>query len=326
MLSLDKQIANLQAVFTGVGGGASVELVAGVMIQDQVTGVWSVKVRGTTLPAIWLDSAVPGPGNTCLCAVSSLPEGQATAWVLGTTSSAPPAGEQVVVSTVSSTTCVVTSFGQTFTAYRVSCYTPVANDNALVLWTRGVPYLIGTTSPKAIPAQGTNPGPTPPPAMASSGQSTYQITDSGTWTVGYNWNTYFGTNTYTGSGNIPTSSGNWFYNGMTRALSDKTNINRVQFWLGSRKSAGNWSAPTTVYFYTHSSDTRPSTLEPTRTSGPFPVAIPGGFAGGWLDLPTSVGTSLQSGGGLSIYGDPYAGFTSGPAEPNAGSLLIDWSL
>lgn len=326
MADITSHVSDLQKVLAGVGEGTKVEFVAGTLARNNTTGVWTVYVRGMPLPAIWLDSVNPIVSGSVLCAVTSATGSQGTAWVLGTTSSVPSAGEQVTVTVVPSggTTATVTCFGQTLTAKRVSTYTPVVGDVALAVYRAGVPYLIGaiTAAPAANVVITT--GPAAPPPATSSGYSTYSIIDSGTWSAGYNWNSYYGKNCFTGSGYIPPSSGNWFYGGATLGLADKTNITKVQFWLGSRRPAGSWNAPVTVHFYVHNANSRGGG-EPSRISGPFDVTVAAHWPGGWVTLPTSVGTSLKSGGGLSIAGDPYAGFTSGPAEPNAGSLYIDWS-
>lgn len=319
-MSGDLDVSNFRDVLRGISENPTTEIVAGYV--TLVNNAWTVLVRGVALPAIWLGSCRPAEGASCMVAVTHI-AGESTAWVLGMTFAAPPPDHEVTVTVVPSggTTATVTALGVSYTAYRLSSYAPTVGDKALVTWIDGDPYLLGAITKAA--KEVTKTAPPPPPRAATSGYSTFPIRDSGTFTQGYNWNGYFGQHTYSGSGYVPPSSGNWFYGGATRALADKTTITRVRFYLGSRRRAGAYNSAATVHFYVHNANVRGSG-EPARISGPFDKTVAAGWGGGYIDLPVSVGTDLKSGGGISIAGDPYVGFTAGAQQPAAGTLLVNW--
>jgi hypothetical protein len=321
----DESVRSVNEVLEGISESERAEFVAGMAILNGST--WEVWVRGVKLTPIWCESVHPYNGASVLCCVTSLPNGRELTWVIATTSDAPTPTDIGVVTVVGGgTTSTITVNGVSTTAYKVSSYTPVVGNKVLLFWSAGVPYMLGSVTPPVPAEPWTDPVPVAaPPKRATSGQAKYPISDSGTWTTGLGWNGYYGNNTVCGSGYIPVSSGNWFYNDTTKSLTDKTNINKVQVILGPRLQVGNWNSAATVHFYTHSASFRGSG-EPTRTTGPHNVSIAAGFPGGAVDLPLSVGTTLKSGGGLSIYGDPHVGFAAGSKAADAGTLLIDWSL
>lgn len=316
-----REVANFRDVLRGVTDAPSTALVAGTMMLNGST--WEVYVGGKSLPAVWLQSIYPEHGAACLVAITRV-SGQATAWVLGGSGAMPVPNHVVTVTVVPSggTTATVTANGVSYTAYRLTSYTPAVGDKSLAVWMEGTPFLVGALTPAAT-GDVTATAPAPAPAPKVSGSSSFPIRDSGTWTQGYNWNGYYGPHTYSGSGYVPPSSGNWFYGGATKALADKTNIDRVRFYLGSRRQAGSYNSTVTVHFYVHNANVRGSG-EPARISGPFNINVAPYWGGGWIDLPVSVGTTLKSGGGISIAGDPYVGFTAGAAQPAAGTLYVNW--
>lgn len=290
---------------------------------------WKVTVGASPIPAIWMEHIIPRHGAPCLLAMSTLPGGQSTAWVLGMTQqdAIPGNAGKVLVAAGGSATITVEVNGVSQTATIVGPYAPAVNDTAMLEQRAGVLYAVGKVGAIVPPAVGVGGGTNeipPPPPPVETGTSEFRAQDSGTHTpqVG-GWNSYYGANVYSGSGYVPPSTGHWFYNGATRGLADKTNIGEVRFYLGARQRAGNYNAAATVHFYRHNNDSRGG--EPGRTHGPHDVVIPAGWGGGWVTLPQSFGVALKGGGGISIAGDPYVGFVSGAASSMSGTLSIDWS-
>jgi hypothetical protein len=311
-----------------VGGTSGVVVRAGQVLWDVPTKTWVVMVGGIAQSAVWAANQPPYDGASCWVVYSTPAGGQSTAYVAGLVNTIPAAGPsgQVTIVPVGGTTCTVEVKGVAITATRLAHYTPAVGDEAALLWSADKVYAVGKVGTAAA---GGGPGsaiPTPPPpAPPATGTAKFSASDSGTWTSGYNWNSYFGQNCYSGSGYVPPSSGSWFYSGATAGLADKTNITQVRFWLGARKAAGSYNSAATVHFYRHSHNNRGGT-EPSRTHGPHDISIPAGWGGGFVTLPQSFGVALKGGGGISIAGDPYVGFTAGSAQPNSGYLEIDWSM
>jgi hypothetical protein len=326
-VNAQEQAAALAQVIAGVGGTATATVKPGIVLWDAVVKEWTVQVGGVQQKAIWMTTEPPYDGANCWCVYSTPQGGQSIIYVAGLTANTPALGPsgQVTIVPGGGTTCTVEVRTVALTAIRLAHYTPAVGDEAALLFSGDKIYAVGkvgtaTVAPLASPP--TTPPPPPPPA---TGTAKFSASDSGTWTSGYNWNSYFGQNCYSGSGYVPPSSGSWFYGGATRALADKTNVGGVRFWLGSRKAAGSYNSAATVHFYRHSADSRGGS-EPSRTVGPYDVSIPAGWGGGFVTLPQSFAVALKGGGGISIAGDPYVGFTAGSQEPNSGYIEIDWSM
>lgn len=309
--------------------------VSGGMLLNNDDGSWSVATGGTTIPALWLDSIDPTDGQQSIIAIVTPAGGQSYAVVLGGVSDTPNLGESCTVLTVSALTCSVSFNGITQTAFRLSCYTPIANDVAFVVWRGQVPYLVGAITTATVtssnptptpvkPAPIVKPAPAPPPPPPKIyGTNNYSCTNSGTWSQGYNWNSYYGSKVYSGSGYVPPSRGTWFYNGATKSLANRPVIKRVQFYLGTRQAAGSYNSIVQVHFYVSSDNYKGG--QPNLISSVYNLNVAPGFPGGWIDLPVSFGTLLKSGGSITISGDPYVGFMAGSAQPASGALKIDWS-
>lgn len=315
----------LAGVIAEVGqqaGGVSVK--PGEMLVDSA-GNWTFSSGGSPVKAIFVTSAVPYPGAPAVAVVQTPPVGMSTAWVIGMTQEGASQGATGKITVVNGDglTVQVEVERKLITATRLAHYTPAVNDSCLIDYKGGKAYTLGKIGTATIappPPTATIPPPPPPP---QTGTSYFGATDSGTWTSGYNWNSYFGQHCYSGSGYVPPSSGNWLYGGATRGLGDKGTITRVQFYLAARKQAGNYNSAATVHFYRHTSDSKGG-AEPSRTHGPHDVSIPAGWGGGYIDLPASFGEALKGGGGISIAGDPYVGFTGLSGAGNSGHLAIDW--
>jgi hypothetical protein len=105
-------------------------------------------------------------------------------------------------------------------------------------------------------------------------------------------------------------------------------ITRIRFRVPQRRTVGSYNSALTLHLYAHTSAGRPGG-DVTRVAGPTDTTIPAGWnpspGDGFIDLPTSIASTLIAGGGISISGDPYLSFIGKPADPASGQLLIDWS-
>lgn len=324
--SAEVEVGRLASTLAGIAvTGASVELRVGQIRYDAPTQTFYVTSGGTKVTAVWNPDIIPYDGANCvlLLATTGNVSTYFVAFLAGS-AAAPGATGKVTAFSAGQPTCTVQVGTISYTAQRAASYTPTVGDVALLTFAAGQVYAIAplTVYTPAIipPAAGTAP---PPPAPVT-GNSTIPCQDSGTWTDGYNWNSYFGQNTYSGSGYVPRSTGAYFYNGGTLGLADKTTLTAIRFYLGPRRSSGNYNQAATVHFYTHNAQSRGGG-EPTRIDGPFDVSIPAGWGGDWITLPGSFAATLKAGGGVSLAGDPYVGFTGVGENGNAGALSIDWS-
>lgn len=165
-----------------------------------------------------------------------------------------------------------------------------------------------------------------PPVTIGDGTATLLATASDTWGVG-GWGRWAtsqrgGEDVYTGTWSGVTVTGAWFYGAPRPELAGKK-FRRVQFYLPKRIAAAGSAGAVTVHFHAHANQTKPAT-DVNRTTSPFDFTVPAGWAGGYIDLPASFGPVLAAGGGISIAGEPYAGFISRLTNPEAGKTLIDW--
>lgn len=328
---LRSSVTSVRDLLTQLSVTDTVSISGGLMLNSATDGTWSVAVGGNTLPVIWADSVNPIDGMQCIVAIVTPAGGQSYAVMLCGVSGIPNQGERGAVVTVSTLTCTVNINGQTVTAQRCASYTPTVGDTALLLWRGGIPYAITAitlSAPAAPPATYVPPivkpaPPPPPPPPPVTGTNNYSCTSSGTWTSGYNWNSYFGSMVYSGSGYVPPSRGTWFYGGATKSLALRHTITRVQFYLGARRPAGSYNNVVQAHFY-YSTDNGKGG-EPNITGSAYNLNIAPGWGGGWITLPTSFGTSLKNGGSITIAGDPYIGFQAGSAQPSSGALKISWS-
>lgn len=314
----------LADVFADIGGRANaVTIKPGLLLRSEA-GDWSFSSGGVTIKAIFGTSLLPISGAPCVAIVLTPPKGLSTAWVLDTTQASPNQGGigKILVVNGDGVTASVEVEAKTITATRVTQYTPAVSDQCLVEWRGSSAYVIAKIG-AAPPPPSLPPTVAPPKPVITTGTFKAAAQDSGTWTNGYNWNSYFGQNVYSGSGYVPLSSGSWFYSGATRGLADKGTITSVRFYLPARRQAGAYNSTATVHFYRHGSNTRGST-EPSRTVGPYDVNVAAGWGGGYITLPTSFGDALKAGGGISIAGDPYVGFTGISGAGNSGHLIITW--
>lgn len=305
-------------------GGGNVLYRPGVVA---TVGSWlGVSVDGSVITARWADPLVLQVGDPVLVLMlANGAYGQSEGIVLCrlTNTPRPSTGKVTVVPTSSATISVLGADGVTYTA--TFAYTsPAVNDQVILSWNAAVPTALAKVT--STPAQAIPVAPVAPPSgPASSGTSYYPASDSATYSP-YGWDAWGG-----GGGNVyqggaayggPTY-GAWFYNGAAAELAGRT-INRIQFRLGSRRRVGSYNSPATVNVYAHTSGTRPGG-DVSRASGPSGITAQPGQGSTMYDLPLSFAATLQAGGGISIAGEPYAGFQGRYAEPDSGTLQIDWS-
>ncbi|MEZ2388880.1 hypothetical protein AB6813_04915 [bacterium RCC_150] len=211
--------------------------------------------------------------------------------------------------------------GVTYTAYFLSSYTPVVNDNVEMVFLAGVPYVTKT---------GATPAPAPPAPVGSSSTTTssgttpFAASDSATYWSGGGWASYGDTRyVYSGTYGGNTVNGAWFYGNGPTQLQGRT-INGGRVILGPRGGAGNFNAPAAVNLYTHSSASRPGGNVTTLNGPTSVVAQP------WQGLMTYALTAAQAtdvvnGGGIAIFNGDYADFQGVQLNAQSGTVSIDWS-
>lgn len=309
------------------GDRPGARLTAGTVKRDSSTGDLQVTVEGVPMAAAWLDGLVLSPGDTVVVATMRAREGQSSALVLGKSHNKPRPGEgQVTEVPASSPTISVSADGETYSARFLATYTPVVGDNVMLLWQGSMPVVLGEVGVVPAPPPPDVPEPTPdaPPEPKESGVESYPSTDTGTFDVGNGvWSRYYGSHIMQGTSSGYTSQGTWFYGNAPTTLSGRT-ITRFRFKIPSRRHAGNYNSSLTLHFYLHNHRTRAGA--PPRVAGPHDVSIPPRYAGGWVDLPVGWGQAIaDSGGGISIYGDPYGGVTGRYEDPSSGQLELHWT-
>lgn len=295
---------------------------------EVVTGyadTWpNVVIGGVSQFANWCTDAYTEKGDPVLVARELDPQGIARNTVIQTIGKPQPISG-TVVSANGTSVVVDVGGGQTITAVYSSTLGLVGGELVRLLWQGGTAtVLVKLTSYVKPPIE--PPTTAPPPPKVTTGKLTARATDSATWVPGLgSWNNWAGgmQNVYQGSWAGFTTYGSWFYNGSTKQLAGAT-INRVQFRVPRRLSAGSYNNSATLHVYVHTSNNRPGG-DVARVLGPYNFTIPAGYQGGYVDLPTAAGDQLKGGGGISIAGDPYAGFAGKATDPASGQLVITWT-
>jgi hypothetical protein len=313
-------MANLRGLESTPNPGDGVTY-SGTVVLDGA-GKLAVNVQGNPIYPRYADPVVVAVGDPVTVVIN----GTGDAVVTGRVTLQPRPAEGVVktVPPGSPTITVTGTDGIDYTAKFAASYTPTVNDNVLLAWNASFPYVtakVGVVAAVGIPSTGV----APPPGPDRAGQTPFTASDSATWVPGLGaWDSWAGGggNVFQGSQGGYTTYGSWFYAGSLAQLSGRI-WTRIQFTLGSRRAVGTLNDPITLHVYAHTSANRPGG-DVTRTTGPFDVTIQP-FAGQQtFDLPTTFAGALAAGGGISIAGDPYAGFNGRLIEPASGQLLIDW--
>lgn len=288
---------------------------------------WYANMNGNLLDARWLDPIQPIQGGKIVVDITKDDYGLSTALVVGgyTDQPRPSTGiaQSVIPAGLSTQIVFIGEDGVEYTTDRfIGTYSP--GDPVYITWDAAVPTIIGKIQTVAVAPEAPAP---PPPATVKSGEVPVIATASDTWGVGGwgRWATsqFGGEDVYTGFRYGYTLTGAWFYGAPKPELQGKT-ITRIRFRVPPRLDAGNHNDPATIHFYAHTSGSRPGG-DVNRVTGPHDIVVAAKSPGGDIDLPLSFAPALVAGGGISIAGDPYAGFSSRLDDPESGKLLINWS-
>ena len=289
---------------------------------------WYANVGGNLLTARWNAEIRPSQGLPIAVDITTDGMGQSTAAVpfayvdqprpgTGTATAFIPGG-------VADLLVFVGEDGVTYeTDQFIGSYNP--GDPIYLNWDADKPTVMGKIGALAAPPP---PAPTPPPPpVAGNGATTLLATASDTFWGPGGWGSYAtsrngGEDVYTGNYGSGPVTGAWFYGAPKPELQGKS-VTRVQFKVPARIAAGSHNSPATIHFYAHTSGSRPGG-DVNRTVGPHDISIPAHWQGGLIDLPTTFGPVLAAGGGISIAGDPYAGFISRLKDPESGKVVVDW--
>jgi len=295
----------------------------------------NVKIGGQAVYAQWLDDVYARVNEPVAVAKVIWRDAPPTFIVFGTFA-APLTKtlgilprEATVTAVPGGATITVTANSVDYKVTFLASYTPAVNDTVRLLWQGSDCTVLGEVG-ATPPPQAPPPPPAPPPPAPTTGQLSCPAIDSATFSAGYGWNSYFGSNLYQGDGSAwgasSVNNGAWFYGGKNRDLAGKT-VTRVQFRVPQRLNAGASGSPITMHLYTHAQDYRPGG-DVTRTTGPWDLTVQPGQGAHWVDLdPGTIGVTLKAGGGIGISGSPYAGFLGigSGKDPASGQLVIDWS-
>lgn len=282
----------------------------------------NIVLGGVPQFAYWNDHVYAAPGESLSVAREVDPSGAARNTVIGRIGRPPPT-EGTVVFTDGSKALISVGAEEVYAAYNADLALS-GGDTVRLLWQGRVPTVIVKLTDYVAPAV-LSPGTTAPPPASASGKLPVFATDSATFSPGLDWNNWAGgkQNVYQGAYNGSILYGSWFYNGATRQLAGAT-VGKPSFRVPKRRSVGNYNAGGTLHVYVHNSDTRPGG-DVSRIAGPYDIAIPAHFQGGFKELPAEAAELLKNGGGISIAGSPYMGFVGKAEDPASGQLIIPWS-
>lgn len=304
-----------------------------------------VSIGGNVLSAIWLMHVVAEVGDPLTMLIIDFNDSTSSApYVLGVTGQyeAPAAVVPLPIEgtiktwAAGSLTTVVTTTQGDKTAVVLSNYTPVVGDRVRLLWQTApnggivcsVLAKIGSVTPPDPPAPPTPKPkpekPAPPPPKPVTGSDIFAASNSGTYSTGVSaWNGYYKTDVYTGSGygSLGQQRGAWFYHDKMSKLDGKT-ITKVQVWIPGRLRVGGYNSSVTFDIHRHTSKKRPSgDVNRVATQS---ITLPANSDGRWVDLPTSWGTPLVNGDGISVSGGSYAGFNGIKDNANSGRVRLYW--
>lgn len=300
----------------------------GVQIVPAYADVYpNIKVGGVAQPASWPSGVYAAPGEPIFLAQIVKPDAPVQNVVLGRSAADGPREATVTTVPGGSDTITVTANGTDYTATFLTSYTPAVGDRVRLFWQGPDVTVLGTVGVTPAPAEA-NIGTQAPPPPKSSGTFNAPALDSATYWGPGGWDSWAkgGGNVYQGTWSGSTVTGAWFY-GTTMAELAGATITRVQFRVPQRRSVGNYNSAGSLHLYAHTSPYRPGG-DVTRTTGPADKTIDPGWnpgpGDGFIDLPLSFASTLINGGGISVTGDPYMGFTGKPSDPASGQLRLDW--
>lgn len=299
----------------------------GVITKNTATGLSEVNVMGNVIAARWSDPISVKPGDTVLVQFGmGRTQGLNTCIVVARLSSRarPERGKVTVVPPSSDTVSIQGEDGVTYLATFVTSYTPVVNDEVKLSWTTSTPTILGKIATTAAPPPPPAPAP-PPPPVATQGTNVYWATDSNTYWPPGGWGSWAGGRGRVYQGNYGSGDvyGAFFYNRGPTQMAGRT-IRQLRIAFGNRIAAGSYNSPVTIHIYATTNATRPGG-NITTAGGPVNVTAWAGQGLTEYDI-TALAGHIQNGGGIAIFGNPYAGFLGIPEMPDSGRLTFDWSM
>lgn len=285
---------------------------------------WRANVGGNLLDCRWLDPIQPLQGGAIVVDITTDDRGQSAALVIGGYANQPRPSTGSILTVGVSEIVFTGEDGTTYTTDRFVGTGYTIGDPVYITWDAAKPTILGK-----IPAvKTTPPANTPTPSGGSDVAGTHKAaaTKTDTWGVG-GWGRWAtsqrgGEDVYSGSYAGYTMSGAWFYGQSATVLAGRQ-VSAARFRLPQRLGVGA-SGSATVHLYAHTSPSQPSG-DVSRTVGPFDISVAQNAPPQWVTLPSSFHAVLVAGGGISISGDPYVGFTGRLKDPLSGSLELDWT-
>lgn len=289
---------------------------------------WFADVGGNLLTCRWLDPIQPLQGGNLVVDITTDERGQSSALVIGGYTDQPRPSTGTVTAVVAAGVATKISFtgedGQAYSSERfVGSYN--LGDIVLLDWAAGQVSIIGKVpQPTVTPPAN---APVPPGGSSIAGTHRTAAIKSDTCGVG-GWGRWAtsqlgGEDVYTGNYGAGPLAGSWFYGAGNTVLAGRT-VLAARFRLPERLRVGSYNNPVAIHLYAHTSQNQPGG-DVTRTVGPFDVTVQPGAPPQWVTLPSTFHAVLVNGGGISITGDPYAGFASRLKDPESGKLAFDWS-
>lgn len=282
---------------------------------------FAVNIDGSTPPVTWPAGYIPTAGDAVQVL---LVDGAAVVMGPTITSGQRPLTGTVQGAASSGTVPVTTVIG--VLACRHVGTAPAIGTLVRLDWQSTSPW-IWPSNAAVIPSPSpdTDPGitPPPPPPVRTTGTLTVTATDSGSWQVGSNWS-WAGTAVYQYRyGSNRENRGAWFYGNGAGQL-DGATVTAARIRLGARLRIGSYNADVAIHLHRHTNPSRPGG-DVNRVAGPHDITLAPGAGAQWVDLPTSWGQDLISGGGIALIGAPYAGVAGVGSDPASGQLQLDWS-
>ncbi|UVK62558.1 minor tail protein [Arthrobacter phage TaylorSipht] len=285
-----------------------------------VDGLRLVNVDGQNLRATWADPIVVDDGDVVDVEIINQGQGQSSAHVPSRRTTQPrPATGTVSAVPSSSPVISITAGGLTYDAEFVGSY--VVGDKVHLDWGAGRPRVIGKVTTTAAP----EPVAVPTPVQTvQTGKTSGSAIESGTFWGPGGWGSWAGggETVYQGDYGSGPLTGAWFYGKAFGGVKGKT-ITKVLFRTGRRRPVGASSSPAVFHFRTHSSSYRPGGNVALGAAS-HDVTIPAGAAPETIELPVSFGAALVNGGGIAIYGSPYAGMVGRLLQSDSGAVSLYW--
>lgn len=303
-------------------GLVRVRLASADVVRDSDSGLLVLNLDGATTQTFWPAGYIPTAGDVVRVLVS-----EGSAQVLGPVISGPRPGEGTVAGAASGGRVPVSTSSGTMQA-RFAGTAPGIGQLVLLDWQTTTPRLLGGAATAVVippPPEPTEPPtPAPPEPRPQRGTTTVAAVESSTYGSASGWNRYGDTVNQHRYGSEAESTGAWFYGSRMNALEGAT-ITGARMYIPARRRIGSYNSSATLNLYRHSSGRRPSG-NVNRTGPSHGVSLPAGWSGGWRDIPVSLAQALvDDGGGIAIYGAPYAGVLGLSGSASSGRLRLEWT-